>query len=581
MNFLFNVLGADVGKVLRRFPLAIVSAAALTLVAICISQGWLPVRDETIYRIMLGLLNFTIFALAGQLFRESRPRGDRGSMAVAFVLPAVALFAPLVADHKWLVPELIPLVGIFWLSLSAFAAPQPRLDTKDVQDRFWWLNHRAATTGAIALIGLGLVMLGFLAIERSLAILFGLELSRFIYGFLVPLTGMFLMPVYWFATIPELDEFDADYLEKPDFLSRAVGFLGQFVLSPLLLAYALILLAYTVQIVLTWQLPQGVLGWMVLAFTITGAANWLVLFPRFMNDQLLVRLFKSAWFWLTLLPLMLYALAVFVRVSSYGLTEERYLLIAGGTWALLLAIVFLSRRFADIRIIPALAGMVFLLLSIGPWNLINLPNLSQLWRLQTALSAAQPNVTTVPEWTSETAADARSAARFLDRNDTGRDYLAAELVARGIISPSGTLERGDLLVALDLPPGSNPDAPSYQTREFDFTNEPIDVATHPHLYGNFNVSERTVQFVAGTQISLKGNRLVLTRDGNEIGSKDLSDWARAQQPDYVNAPEIIIETNENSYRLVPLRINMVFSNQNLSEPNRITDMLLIALSGKG
>ncbi len=42
---------------------------------------------------------------------------------------------------------------------------------------------------------------------------------------------------------------------------------------PLLLIYAAILLAYTAQIVVTRALPQGMIGWMVLGFVVTGAGH--------------------------------------------------------------------------------------------------------------------------------------------------------------------------------------------------------------------------------------------------------------------------------------------------------------------
>ncbi|MCB9993759.1 MAG: DUF4153 domain-containing protein [Hyphomicrobiaceae bacterium] len=557
MDVLIRLLGADVGRVLARFPTAITSAAALTIVAIFVSQGWLPDTDETLFRVSLGLFGFTIYAVAGQLFRESRPEGDLGGKAVAYALPAIVFFAPFVTGHQWLVPEMLPLVGIFWLSVAAFVSPQPRLDKAEVQARFWWLNHRAVTTGAIALIGLGLILLGLLAIERSLALLFGLELSRFIYGFLVPLAGLFLVPVYWFATIPRLDEFNSDYLEKPDFLSRAVGFLGQFVLSPLLLAYALILLAYAVQIVVTWQLPQGVLGWMVLAFTITGAANWLVLYPKFMDERRFVRVFKSVWFWLTLLPLALYALATFVRISAYGLTEERYLLIAGGVWALALAVLFLTRRFADIRLIPGLAGLIFLILSFGPWNLINLPESDQLSRLDRAIPA-DPTVQNA--WNAEAAAQARGAIGFLNRSDESRAKVRALLATHGIEVESGS-GWSAWREALHLPSDPIESGWDYANETFDPASVPVELGDWSVLAGNVSLGPWETNFGPDLTLTLYGERMIVKRGNAEIASFDLNSWLIVQRPEKVTPPDFVLEIKGVPYRFVGLSASLQF------EPN--------------
>ena len=89
--------------------------------------------------------------------------------------------------------------------------------------------------------------------------------------------------------------------------------IGKFILIPLLLAYAAILLVYAVQIVITRQLPEGMLGWMVLGFVTAGAGAWLVLHPEFLRDSIIVRFFRRWWFWLTIVPLILYFVAVQVR----------------------------------------------------------------------------------------------------------------------------------------------------------------------------------------------------------------------------------------------------------------------------
>src|SRR5690606_18803673 len=144
---------------------------------------------------------------------------------------------------------------------------------------------------------------GMVAIERSLSVLFGLEASDLFYRWVLPFTGLFLTPVYWLSTLPRVANVPPSETENADFTSTAIGFLGQFILVPLLLIYAAILLAYTVQIVITRELPQGMIGWMVLGFVVTGAGTWLVLHPRFMREKPLVRLFRRLWFWLTLVPL--------------------------------------------------------------------------------------------------------------------------------------------------------------------------------------------------------------------------------------------------------------------------------------
>src|SRR5690606_31332160 len=158
----------------------------------------------------------------------------------------------------------------------------------------------------------------------------------------VPVVLGFLVPFYWLATLPRLADHDPLQLERPDVVATAGGFAAQFIAAPLLLIYATILHAYAVQIAATQSLPQGLLGWMVLGFVVAGAAAWLVLHPPFLRERPVPRLFRRFWFWLTLIPLVLLAVAIFVRLDAYGLTMERVLVALGGLWAALLAVVFLA-----------------------------------------------------------------------------------------------------------------------------------------------------------------------------------------------------------------------------------------------
>ena len=101
-----------------------------------------------------------------------------------------------------------------------------------------------------------------------------------LYKVALPAIGGFFAPLYWLSTLPRAADYQPGRLEAPDFLVRAVAMIGKFILIPLLLAYAAILLVYAVQIVITRQLPEGMLGWMVLGFVTAGAGAWLVLHPR-------------------------------------------------------------------------------------------------------------------------------------------------------------------------------------------------------------------------------------------------------------------------------------------------------------
>jgi hypothetical protein len=70
------------------------------------------------------------------------------------------------------------------------------------------------------------------------------------------------------------------------------------------------------------------------------------------------------------------------RVSEYGLTEKRYLLLALGLWIAGIALYFLVSRRRDIRVIPFSLCVVTLLASVGPWSAGDVSRADQVARLR-------------------------------------------------------------------------------------------------------------------------------------------------------------------------------------------------------
>ena len=469
----------------QRFPLAILLAALTTMVVIGDINDVHWLHRELWERTTLGLATGAVLAVAGVYFAESRPEARTAGLLLKYLLPVAAAAAFQITDFAWLVPYALPAVAVLWLSVSPFTRSERGAPREEVQDRFWWMNFQAITTAVIAAVAFLIIAFGLFAIERSLSILFGLETDRLFYRWVLPFAGVFLAPVYWLSTLPRLSAYRAEELEKPDFLPRAFGFLGQFVLVPLLLIYSLILLAYTVQIVVTQRLPQGMIGWMVLGFVVIGAAAWLLLHPPFMRTRALVRLFRAWWFWLTLVPLALFFVAVWTRVDAYGLTEERVLLAAGGVWATILAFAYLAGR-GDIRLIPALAGIILLLLSVGPWNYVNLSVEQQLLRVETLLMApGEGGATFPPSLDAEQQAELRSSVSYLFYNPPGRERLTAVLQRYGLdkrwADPTG------VMIGLGYPEVKPSYRDPFTARRDEFA--PIDVSETPLLVGGVYLYE--------------------------------------------------------------------------------------------
>ncbi len=547
-----TLLRRDFAAPLRRFPLPLLFLALAT--GLFIAADRLVAEPETsasggdLVWLAWGCLGAALLAVAGRLLAESGRDGPVSRIAFEGIGPLLLVAAVHFRELAWVEPMPLFFASILWAALAG-ALGGPRGEA-----RCWWLTHRAATTALIALFGLGVVLAGLLAISGSLSLLFGIDIEEVVTRYLIPFAGAFLAPAYWLSTIPHPAGFEAEADSVPDFVSRALGFLAQFVLTPFLFLYSLILFAYAVQIAIEGALPEGRIGWMVLSYLTVGAANWLLLYPAFVRDSRMAVLFRRSWFWLTLVPLGLFALAVYVRIEAYGFTPERVFLVAGGSWAAGLALAFLTGLCRDIRLIPGLAIVLLVAVSVGPLNFDAVAIRDQSARLTAALTAANWSAEgQAPEWTEDTADRAESAFLFL-RGEGRLDAVAPFLAERGL-TVAEPFSRVD--IALLRLPERGTDA-GYVRLSATTPAAPVDMTGTPHYLGRFSLDAETAVSAGPYELRLDGSRVVLTRGGAEADAVDLVAWAERQDADggSILDPVVALTDADTQIRLVVEQLSM-------------------------
>ncbi|MCF6343624.1 MAG: DUF4153 domain-containing protein, partial [Devosiaceae bacterium] len=445
---------------------------------------------------------------------------------------------------------------------------------QEIQDRFWIINHRAVVLAIIAGVGFGIIALGLVAIERTFTLLFGLDISDIFYQYLLPVAGLFLVPFYWLSAIENLNEVSAKELEKPDFLSKSIGFLGQFLFVPFLFAYALILLVYAVQIVFTQTMPVGTLGWMVLGFTITGAVAWLLVYPRFMREKTMVKLFRATWFWLTIVPLVLFTIGVVIRLNAYGLTSERMILVAGGVWVTLLTIMFLSKKIADIRLMPLFALVIFLLLSVGPFNISNAPILNQASRLEAAMISATSitqGTFSNPNWSEENAKKAIGALNYLYKEDGGEKKLE-QVFSRYELEYKPDVTRLELYKQLEL---DSYDAKNLNHRSLISAKDNYaNLTATPYYLGRVELNKyASMDIPVGLlNLAITMQSIKISSDGEEKNI-ELTDWLSEQQDETLTKPEIDFTIENINYLLLVDFISLEKNKNNEWEVQRLEGLL--------
>jgi len=360
----------DLGDVVKRFPAAVMAMAVFTL--IIIFKDVFP-NDTQMGRLLAGLVIGAYLCVSFVLAAESRGRPPNlaAQLVMVFAAALLAWFSEALRLNLFMA------VGAAVLLLGNAVIWRQKRDDLHV----WDFTHKLWTGAVFAVVGSVIFTLGVLAIQETLRSLFGLNIRDLVSDFLLPIGLGFLAPLYWMATLPAVDEDYSELYKTPGFVSKAVAFLGTWLLSPLALIYALILLAYGVKILMSGELPKGEIATMTTPFLLVGTLTWLVLDPPFAQAKALARVFRKLWWPVSIPAALLLAVAVFVRIREYGYTPERFFLSLVVAWAVLQSLWFIAMPKAkrDIRTPTALAAV---LLALGAFVAQPISAMNQFQRAQ-------------------------------------------------------------------------------------------------------------------------------------------------------------------------------------------------------
>jgi hypothetical protein len=81
-------------------------------------------------------------------------------------------------------------------------------------------------------------------------------------------------------------------------------------------------------------------------------------------------------------------LAVWERISAYGITENRYLAFVTGLWLISVIVVLIRSRASHIRYIPISLAALMLAIMVGPWGMFSVSKSSQQTQLEQVLNQA-------------------------------------------------------------------------------------------------------------------------------------------------------------------------------------------------
>ncbi|SMC72039.1 DUF4153 domain-containing protein [Pedobacter africanus] len=371
-------------RVVARFPLqAIVALAASIAWCYVVDIPYTnPHREEQLME-FLAVCNLALtLLLAADLYAEVNHFGKakQWSLRLLMVLLCAGLY--------FLLKPYFYLADMYRLGLLAFAfhllvAFAPFIG-KGSLNGFWQYNKslflRILTSGLYAVVLFAGLAIALGAIDG----LFNVKIGWQTYMRLFAVVSAGFMTIFFLAGVP--DDFDA--LNKEESYPKGLKIFTQYVLIPLMTIYLVILLVYEVKIMLSWQLPKGLVSTLILGYAVFGILSLLLVYPiKEKEGNGWMKLF-SRFFYVMMIPLViLLLLAVWKRVGVYGITESRYILVVLALWLTIVTLYFLVSKKQNIKIIPVSLCILALLATYGPQSAFSVSRYSQVARLKKLMAS--------------------------------------------------------------------------------------------------------------------------------------------------------------------------------------------------
>jgi len=225
-----------------------------------------------------------------------------------------------------------------------------------------------------------IMFFGLVAITFTISSLFSLRVSSVTYLRIWMFMAGVLAPFLFMAGIPV-----GTVKDEPEDYPKVLKNLVLFVLTPLLTAYTAILYVYFGKILITRQWPVGLVAHLVLWYSLFTTALLLFVWPLARRNQW-AEGFSKYWIKAVIPLLLMMFVAIGIRISYYGITENRYYIIVLGLWTLG-TMVYLNLRKPEKRIfLPLSLAIVVALSVVGPWSSFSVAKWSQQNRLEGLLN---------------------------------------------------------------------------------------------------------------------------------------------------------------------------------------------------
>ena len=366
---------------IKRFPATILISVMFVILLIYSNENRINLNSLSIEK--LTKLNMTIglgivLSLCISLLIENREKKNDLFNILIYGLGTIflVLFYFLFLDKLKMVQKSRYLGTLLFLILAFFYIPKIKRG-----ENYEKYVIKIFSGGFLTAIYSGVLFLGITAIILTIDGLFDVYINGKYYYYL------FLMIVFIFGINLFLSKIPkhGESLEDNEY-SKSLKVLLIYIVIPLLTVYNIILYAYFLKILITWQWPSGLVSHLVL-WSSALSIGVIFLISPVLEENSLARNFKKYFPKFVLPILMMMFISIWQRVNQYGITENRYYIIIFGLWISGIMLYLSFKGPLRNIFIPISLSIIVLISIYGPLSSFSFSIRSQNNRLNSILEA--------------------------------------------------------------------------------------------------------------------------------------------------------------------------------------------------
>lgn len=365
-------------RTIRRFTISVLAAYVATILMVINNHHH---YTELYGYIVTGVFAFP-FAMAVDLFMESKKVGGFGRwfsrVVVLGLIGAAYFYIFRNLQERFGTDGLRSVLMFSAAAILVFFAP---FFCRGKGNAFWQFSVSLIGRIFQALFYFGILFLGIVLLIESVNYLFKFNLGgEYIGDAWFVITGI-LVSMFFLSGVPH----NFKSLDRTTAYPKFLRVLTEYFLVPLVFLYLLVLYVYSGKILFTWQWPMGGVASWIMGFSMVGVLTYFFIFSVKEKFPSHVEFFKK-WFFVLLLPLLLVlALSISMRIQNYGVTQDRYFVVAFGVWALVMAVFYIISESKNLKFMAVSLFVIIVAMLYGPQSVFDLPKTSQTVRLEKLL----------------------------------------------------------------------------------------------------------------------------------------------------------------------------------------------------